>query len=390
MATTIDGSVPPLRPQASPDPGPAPAPAAAAATVRPASAVNIDEILQLARSFAARPEATGARSGAARAGSTPTGAPELPAGGMSMDDAAVVLGFLMNKVNELQTQSQMGEIKSNQAEMEKKNAEQMEKVKKWLNDLSEAANAQKASGIWGWIKQIAMTVVAVVAAVIAVAASPFTGGASLIVAGLAVMAAMDSVFQLGVRIAVASGADVPKWVQNLSISFGQLAAFIASKCGASEETQMWLKLGVDLTVALATIAVTGGKSLYDISRKGKDMLQQIKALEMAPTTAKFVKYGSYAQGGAGVVGAVGAVGGTVSGVQAAQATERADLSLADKQEIAAHIMKLMATLEQNQDDLKKMAEAYQNVVTVISQLIRGEADMKSQISANLGGRGVAA
>ncbi len=390
MATTIDGGVPPLRPQASSDPGPAPAPATAAAPMRPASAVDIDEILQLARSFAARPEATGARSGPARAGSTPTGAPELPAGGMSMDDAAVILGFLMSKVNELQTQSQMGEIKSNQTEMEKKNAEQMEKVKKWLDDLSEAANAKKASGIWGWIKQIAMTIVAVVAAVIAVAASPFTGGASLIVAGLAVMAAMDSILQLGVRIAVEAGADVPDWLQNFSISFGQLASWIAAKSGASEETQMWLKFGVDLTVALATFAVTGGKSLYDMSRKGKDMLQQIKALEMSTKMAKFVKYGSYAQGAAGAVGAAGSIGGAVSGSQAADATERADQSLADKQEIAAHIMKLMATLEQNQDDLKKMAEAYQNVVSIVSQLIRGEADMKSQISANLGGRGVAA
>ena len=85
MATSIDGSLPPLRPQSASDP--APAPAAASAPV--ASPVNIDEILQLAKSFASGREPLGAKNTSLRGTSNQSGAPELPATGMSMDDAAV-------------------------------------------------------------------------------------------------------------------------------------------------------------------------------------------------------------------------------------------------------------------------------------------------------------
>ena len=60
--------------------------------------------------------------------------------------------------------------------------------------------------------------------------------------------------------------------------------------------------------------------------------------------------------------------------------------MADKMQIMAQISKLQMLMEQNIDDLKKIVDEMQSVFKIIGDLVRGEAEMKSQVNALIGGR----
>jgi hypothetical protein len=86
-----------------------------------------------------------------------------------------------------------------------------------------------------------------------------------------------------------------------------------------------------------------------------------------------------------------AAGATEGGLRiaAAKAEKDAGNALADKMAIMAQIQKLGMLMEQNIDDLKKIVDQMQSVFKIVSDMVRGEADMKSQVNAAIGGRGPA-
>jgi hypothetical protein len=105
---------------------------------------DINEIVRLYTESSTSSDVRQAGSSAPRAG-----VPSIAAPAMSMDDAALMIGELQSKLMDLMSQQQTGEIKSNQIDMKKKNAQQMEKVQKWLDDLADAASKSKTAGIFG-------------------------------------------------------------------------------------------------------------------------------------------------------------------------------------------------------------------------------------------------
>lgn len=346
-----------------------------------------------------------AGAGQAGRGESATGArpgvPAIPTPSISIDDAAIMIGALQTKLMDLMSQQQIGEVKSNQIDMKQKNVEQMEKVQKWLSDLAEAANQKKSAGIWGWIKSIFSVVVSAVAAVLSVAASPFTGGASLVVAAIAIGGLIDSLASLTIQALEAAGVEVPDSVKNVLgslFSIGGWISGIARLCGASDEVANWIKLGVDLAVGLVTgvaawkaisragakVAEAGHEIIEATTQAVKNTTKELgaKAAKLSDNTQRVIvgvdTTSNLASAGFGVAEGVATI-------KAANAQRSADNAMADKMEIMAQINRIRMMMEQNIDDLKKIADEMQSVFRIVNDLISGEAEMKSQINAQLGG-----
>lgn len=348
---------------------------------------DINEVMRL---YAESGSSAGASDPSRAAAGSRAGVPPITAPIMSMDDAVLMIGQLQSKLMDLMAQQQTGEIRSNQVDMKKRNAEQTEKVQKWLNDLAEAANKTKSAGIWGWIKSAFSAVASVVAAVLAVAASPFTGGASLVVAAIAIGAAIQAVGGLVVNILKEAGVEVPSWVTdtlNHAFSIGGWVSGIARLCGASEQTAGWIQMGVDLLVGI----VTGVAAWRAISGAAAKIAEGAEALaEMGSKLSMGAQKAAVAfDTGQNVISAGAGITEGALRISAAKSQKAADNALADRKEIMAQISKLQMLMEQNIDDLKKIADEIQSVFKVVGDIIRGEAEMKSQISAALGGRGPA-
>ncbi len=354
---------------------------------------DINEIVRLYTESSTSSDVRQAGSSAPRAG-----VPSIAAPAMSMDDAALMIGELQSKLMDLMSQQQTGEIKSNQIDMKKKNAQQMEKVQKWLDDLADAASKSKTAGIFGWIKSIFTAVASVVAAVFAVAASPFTGGASLIVAAIAIGAAIQSVGNLVIKGLEELGVKVPDWIKitiNNVFSIGGWVAGIAKIFNASEELQGWLQMGVDLLVGIVT-GVAAWRAISATATKLAGAAEEITEITVTAMKNAGQKVSQGAQKlGAGVdatQNTVGFAAGATEGglrIAAAKAEKDAGNALADKMAIMAQIQKLGMLMEQNIDDLKKIVDQMQSVFKIVSDMVRGEADMKSQVNAAIGGRGPA-
>lgn len=359
------------------------------------------DIGEIVRLYTESGATTGARETGAAAPRAGVPAIEQPA--ISMDDAALMIGELQSKLMDMLSQQQTGEIKSNQLDLKKKNAEQMAKVQQWLSELQDAANKSKSAGIFGWIKSIFTAVASVVAAGLAVAASPFTGGASLIVAAIAIGAAIQSVGNLVIKGLEELGVKVPDGVKsfiNNTFSVGGWVAAIAKLAGASEETQAWIQMGVDLVVGLVT-GVAAWRAVSATATKLAGAAEEIadlgvKALKEA-TKGAAKESGKLSMGAQRVAvrfditqNVVGfAAGATEGGLRIAAASSERDAgnALADKMAIMAQIQKLGMLMEQNIDDLKKIVDQMQSVFKIVAEMVGSEADMKSQVNAALGGRG---
>ena len=341
------------------------------------ASVGADEIMRL---YA---ESAGSAPSREAQGPARPGVPVISPPTFSADDAALMIGDLQSKMNDLLAQQQTGEIKSNQLEMKQKNLKQMEKIQKWLDDLADAAAKQKSAGIWGWIKSVVSVVASVVAAVLAVAASPFTGGASLLVAAIAIGAAIQSVSALVIKGLEAAGVEVPSLVKDLFnhlTSIGGIISGIARLAGASEDVAGWIQLGVDLLVGI----VTGVAAWRAVSAAAAGVTEVGSRVIKLSFTAQRAAVG--AEGTTGLISAGAGIGQGVLTIQAAKAQEEAANAMADKMQIMAQISKLQMLMEQNIDDLKKIVDEMQSVFKIIGDLVRGEAEMKSQVNALIGGR----
>jgi hypothetical protein len=238
----------------------------------------------------------------------------------------------------------------------------------------------------------------VVAAVFAVAASPFTGGASLIVAAIAIGAAIQSVGNLVIKGLEELGVKVPDWIKitiNNVFSIGGWVAGIAKIFNASEELQGWLQMGVDLLVGIVT-GVAAWRAISATATKLAGAAEEITEITVTAMKNAGQKVSQGAQKlGAGVDATQNTVsfaaGATEGGLRiaAAKAEKDAGNALADKMAIMAQIQKLGMLMEQNIDDLKKIVDQMQSVFKIVSDMVRGEADMKSQVNAAIGGRGPA-
>jgi hypothetical protein len=74
-------------------------------------------------------------------------------------------------------------------------------------------------------------------------------------------------------------------------------------------------------------------------------------------------------------------------IEAAEYTQNADLSLADKQKIEAGIALLMARMEENKEEMKKVMDQIQEKFGLVSQIIAAGGENRALIASNIGASG---
>lgn len=298
----------------------------------------------------------------------------------SVDDMSVQLSYMQSLTDGLISQRQMSDIRGSQADMKQKNAQQLEKVKNWINDLSQEASARKTSGIWGWVKNVFSVVASGVAAFLAIAASPFTGGASIALAVIAVGAFLDSLQGVVVQALKEAGVEVSQKLQDIFgsvFTVGGIVAGLSRLAGAPESATAWVKMGIDLVVGIAT-GVAAWKSAGAVS----DSVVKISS------NAKMWTAGG--QIGADVVTAGAGSTQAAVGLNAAGYALDASNAQADNAQVMAEIARIRTVMEGNVDELKKAADQAQSVMQMIMGMLRDSADMSTQISTNLGRGGTRA
>lgn len=346
--------------------------------------VNLEEVLRLYRDS----------NGAAGAGVPQLAAPKMTAAQaserirantaaapfFSVDDMTVQLNYMQSLTDGLVSQRQMSDIRGSQADMKQKNAQQLEKVKKWLNDLDQEASARKTSGIWGWVKNVFSVVASGVAAFLAIAASPFTGGASLALAVIAVGAFLDSLQGMVFQALKEAGVEVPQKLQDIFgsiFTIGGIVAGVSRLAGAPESATAWVKMGIDLVVGIAT-----GVAVWKSAGAVGNTVAKIS------NTAKMWSAGT--QIGADVLSAGAGSTQAAVGLDAAGHALDAANAQADNAQIMAEIARIRTVMEGNVDELKKAADQAQSVMQMIMGMLRDSADMSTQISTNLGRGGTRA
>lgn len=385
--TSIDGSIPstPTRlPSVDADTVASRRELGALGALGAVAGVNLEEVLRLYRDG----------NGAAGSGVPQLAAPKMTAAQaserirantaaapfFSVEDMTVQLSYMQSLTDGLISQRQMSDIRGSQADMKQKNAQQLEKVNKWINDLNQEASARKTSGIWGWIKSVVSVVASGVAAFLAVAATPFTGGASLALAVIAVGAFLDSVQGLVFQALKEAGVEVSQKLQEIFGSLFTVGGRIAGLlrlAGVPESATAWVKMGVDLVVGITT-GVAALKSAGAIG----DSIVKISS------TAKMWTAGG--QIGLDVVGAGAGATQAAVGLNAAGYALDASNAQADNAQIMAEIARIRTVMEGNVDELKKAADQAQSVMQMIMGMLRDSADMSTQISTNLGRGGTRA
>jgi hypothetical protein len=346
--------------------------------------VNLEEVLRLYRDS----------NGAAGAGVPQLAAPKMTAAQaserirantaaapfFSVDDMTVQLNYMQSLTDGLVSQRQMSDIRGSQADMKQKNAQQLEKVKKWLNDLDQEASARKTSGIWGWVKNVFSVVASGVAAFLAIAASPFTGGASLALTVIAVGAFLDSLQGMVFQALKEAGVEVPQKLQDIFgsiFTIGGIVAGVSRLAGAPESATAWVKMGIDLVVGIAT-----GVAVWKSAGAVGNTVAKIS------NTAKMSSAGT--QIGADVLSAGAGSTQAAVGLDAAGHALDAANAQADNAQIMAEIARIRTVMEGNVDELKKAADQAQSVMQMIMGMLRDSADMSTQISTNLGRGGTRA
>lgn len=356
------------------------------------------------------------------------GAPEIDGVSInfSAEDLTDALRMLGTRNQEARLLTAKEGLENSKLQMADNRRANIEKIEEYARKYAEAND--KSQSIFSWISKAFAFLAAIVAVAITAVATVASGGAAapaLVFASVALAAATISMasaisqecggppLELSSLLTQAVSAllvefGVPK---DKADSIGKIASgvlAIAATSGAalfldpaflSNVLAGSMELGgVDPgTVAIAAMGLTIATTLVvGIASAVMTMgVGSVSAIEdgVARTTASTVrvaqlasKVGSLVQGAALVISGAAAIGSGVEGIKAADAQHDADDVLADKKRLEAMTKALMAAMQQDGDDIKKIIKEIEEAVQSISDLIAGNAQSMSDITSNIGGR----
>ncbi len=249
------------------------------------------------------------------------------AGEELMQLATALMDQASDKVSKVTTQ----QILANKEKLAKVNEEKVNKIMEGIKKDIEAK-----PGFWGklfgWVGKILTAVTSVVAMVVGAALIATGAGAGLGVALFALGAYMAANVTVDAINAVRESKGLPplSW----SPSLGQLAALVAKGLGASEETQQWIKLGVDIVTDVAigiamSIMIPGAGLMLAANRMGK-------VLKAGEAMSKVIKGGTAALNMTDKVGKV---------AKTAEETEKVFEAMAKFQMQAAKVARVQGSVE---------------------------------------------
>ncbi|MEJ5301209.1 MAG: type III secretion system translocon subunit SctE [Thermodesulforhabdaceae bacterium] len=325
-------------------------------------------------------------------GSDETDKPSLTLPGVSVLDVANMLASIKSQINESLT----GIAKTN---IEKNRADQQQKTQERIKQLEEAAEAMHKANTWGTIGKILGW---------AIPALMVVTGAALAIAGAVVLAtgvgAAAGIALLSIGASLIAGGVVGLVAQTLQETGAAKAImdWMASKfeeMGMSKEAAMWTSLIVYQVVVMAImIAASAGAGLAvgfigglvggGVGAASSAVGAGAQAAATAASTGAQVASTS-AQTAAnfainairvGIAVAQGLAQVGQAGVSLGQAINEKDAAdhEANAQTINAFLKKLQQKLEEQEDDLKEIMEAYQRGIDVIMNIIQTQDQMAHQ------------
>lgn len=344
------------------------------------------------------------------------GAPNLaaPAGNISADDLIELLQAIRSKSQDQQLATAKLGLDKARMDAKQNNEAQQKKIQDWIKKCEDAQKASLAQKIFGWIGKIFAVIAAAVAVVASVAASPFTGGASLALTALAVVGLVAATMSLADQISQeAGGPEI-----SLSNMMTKMMGSLLEACGVPKEKaeQIGKALAGVLAVA-APVALLVEPKLLGTMASGIAALSgadadQISKIEMGVTIAATLTVGigmavagfqfSKLAGDAmnvtaklttAIMGAVAqttqgvtAIGQGAAGIAKGKLDADGEKAMADKKALEALMLKINQQMEDQRDELRKIIQQLEEGVQAVTQMIQGTADSMTQITGNIGKR----
>ncbi len=333
----------------------------------------------------------------------------------SAADMAAALLVLQGKTQDAQMSTAKEGLATNKNKMEEKNAASMKKINDWIKACEDAAAKEKSGGIMGWFQKIGTFIAAALAVVVAVAATAATGGAAGPLLALAVIGLVGATISLASAISQEAGGPALE----LSTLTAKLCTVVLEACGVPKDKAEAAGKMMSGMAGLMTGAVLVDPAFAGNAFGGFAELVGADAMQVAIVTGVFTAVATIAiavamvvaTGGAsapstinsiasmvktGAAIAQGAVGLATGGLAVAQGVNKleivkdertANLAQADKKLIDAIIAKLQKQMEDDREEIKKVLQQIMDGVQLVSQMINSASDSRSQLAANMVGKG---
>jgi len=270
----------------------------------------------------------------------------------SAEDAQMLLDLINTRMLEISSQMEAKGVAGRQKEIEANGKEREQKIREAAEKANQAEKKGFWAKLWGIVKAVASVIGSALMVAAGVALTAVSGPVGLAIAGMGAYMLMGAVVDLVSEIKVAAGGEPISWRPTL----GELAGLIAKAAGASEETQMWWKLGVDLAVTVVMIA--GSMVVPGAQAKGLQKLAEAgKMVDKIAKLAKFTSVTNKIAGASNIVGGIGAVGQGLTNISIA--SDRYDMKTAQAalDRLQALYDQLMAYMEQSSERTKSQQEA---------------------------------
>jgi hypothetical protein len=330
----------------------------------------------------------------------------MPPTQCSPEDMFNFIARLVGQTQDGQLQVTRESLKTNEKKLDDLNAKAKKQIDDWIKKTVAAQKAAHKSGALKWVMRILMPLATVGAAALTVVTAGATAGV------LAVTAAMTAYTLAGDVSSQAGGPDL-SLADNLSKGFTQML----EKCGMSKADA---EKHADLMTGVLGSLVEPGALLVDPKFAGKlaggvakeagasarvaglvdtsfTMAAQLAVAvgtmrmgsagaataKLSATAAKAVTVGQVTEGAVDATNGAVSITDGANDMKAADAQRNADLARADQKRTNAFIVRQQSQMDQNIDDLKKVAAAINDTFQAASDDMKNATTSQMQMMANL-------
>lgn len=309
----------------------------------------------------------------------------------SADDFAAALLNIQGITQDAQLTTAKEGLNTKGKKVEDQRQRGLDKIKEWTDKCKSADAKAKRGAILGWFKKIAVVVASVLATAVAGIATFATGGMAAPLLALATLGMVAAITGLASDIAKATGAKgwdgVTQWMDPGSLA-GKLGTWIATDwfhASAEKAAIVATVFSVTTTVGImvASIVLSGGANVAESITKMAKTLTGIVSKIVDMTMA----VSAIAIPVAGIVGGLTDI--AQGGFNIAVAFDKRDASniQADKVNVDAILAKLQQQMEEGREDIKKVMDEIMEGMSIVSQMINAAGANRSQITANMAGKG---
>ncbi|MFY4258001.1 type III secretion system translocon subunit SctE [Achromobacter xylosoxidans] len=338
------------------------------------------------------------------------GAPALEtAKSFSMSDMVDLLRTMQSKNQEVQMQTAKEGIQNDMTKKEQNNATQNKKIEEWIQKCQDAKKQSTISKIFGWIGKIVAVVASALFLAVATGLTGLTGGLGAPMVALATMALIGSTMALADQISREYGGP--------EISLTNLVTTMVAKtleaCGVDAETAERIgkiaagAVAIMLPVVLVVEPGMLGAMATGIAELAGADANQAALAAMIVTIATALTVGivtGVLTGGASTAGTAAKIATTIIGassaiiqgslgiakgandLKVADMQHDAEYARAEQQKLLAICLELQNHMEEGMEELKKVMEAMDESMQIVSQMLKDGADSMVQVAANIGKR----